>query len=250
MTSMSIRPLMSAPTEASRQTTKTRAIMSPWLWMAVTCLLLGISGSIRFWRESKFAALAVESEACPFPLADLPRTMGTWQANNDSESQLEAEVARVAGASQHMVRGYLDEKSGEQGVILILYGLAAAVHGHTPEVCYPAAGYQLFKGPVDRTITVPGVKNPVHYRWAIYTKRVGGVHRYEESYYTFLHNGEWLSEMASRWKLFRYHPGLFKIQISHATSSLNEDDEGPCVALLAEIVKHVNDRLSSTEPAK
>ena len=94
--------------------------------MAVTCLLLGLSGGIRFWREWQFSALAVESAACPFPLAELPRTMGKWQATEDSEVQLDPEVVRFAGASEHIMRTYLDEKTGEQASVLALYGLGTA----------------------------------------------------------------------------------------------------------------------------
>ena len=243
MTSMSLRPLISVPTEASPQSTKARAVVSPWTWLAVTCLLLGISGGIRFWREWKFSALAVESAACPFPLAELPRTLGKWQAIDDSEVQLDPEVMRFAGASEHIMRTYVDQKSGELASVLALYGLGTAVYGHTPDICYPAAGYKLVKGPIDRSIEVPGVSAPVRYRWAIYMKQVGGISRYEEVYHTFLHHGDWLPEPAERWKMFRYYPGLFKIQISHPTSSLNEDGDGPCLPLLTEFVSQLNKRL-------
>ena len=70
-------------------------------------------------------------------------------------------MARIAGSSDHTVRTYLDEKSGEQASALILYGKAAVVFAHTPEFCYPAAGYQAVRGPVDGTITLPGVTEPV-----------------------------------------------------------------------------------------
>jgi hypothetical protein len=244
MTSMSLRPLMSAKTEASRPTAKTRAIMSPWTWMAVTCLLLGLSGGIRFWRERKFSALAVESSACPFPLAELPRALGGWQATEDSEIQLDPEVARFAGASDHIVRNYVD-KTGEEATALALYGLGTMVYLHTPEVCYPAAGYQFFRGPIDRSIEVPGLRQPVRYRWAIYMKRVGGISRYEEVYYSFLHHGDWLPDVSDRWKTFRYYPGLFKIQIGHAVSSLPEGPEGPCLPLLAEFARQISERITS-----
>ena len=84
----------------------------------------------------------------------------------------------------------------------------------------------------------------MRYRWAIYMKRIGGVNRYEEAYYTFLHHGDWMPDAADRWKLFRYHPGLFKVQIAHPISSLNENGEGPCEPLLTELVRQINDRVS------
>jgi hypothetical protein len=245
MTSTSIHKAILSPVEAARRPDAARAIMSPWKWMAVTCLLLGIAGGIRLGREWQFKALAVKNQAPPFRLAELPQSMGTWQANEDSEDQLDKEVARFAGANEHIIRGYLDEKSSEKASALILYGLAGSVYLHTPEICYPSSGFQLVKGPIDREITVPGVKGPVQYRWAIYMKRVGGIRRYEEAYYTFRHNGDWLADVSSRWKRFRYQPGLFKIQIGHQVTSLGENGEGPCETLLAEIVRQLEGRLSA-----
>jgi hypothetical protein len=244
MTSMSLRPLMSVKTDPAPA--KTRVVVSPWVWMAVTCLLLGLSGGFRLWREWKFSALAGESAACPFPLADLPRTMATWQTTETSEAQLDPEVMRYAGASEHVIRTYVDQKTGELASALVLYGLGSLVYAHSPDVCYPASGWQLARGPIDDTISVPGVESPVRYRWAIYTKKqVGGLQRYEEVYCTFLHHGEWMPDAAARWKLFRYYPGLFKIQIAHPASSLNQDGNGPCLPLLTEIAGQISQRLTA-----
>jgi hypothetical protein len=251
MTSMSVRPAMSRPIDGSRPTAPARAVMSPWRWAALTCLLLGISAGARFWREWQFAALAARSETCPFPLAELPRAMGTWQAAGGSEIRLDPEVALFAGASDHIVRDYIDEKTAERASALALYGLGPLVSPHTPELCYQAAGYKLVRGPIDHAITVPGVKGPVRYRWAIYAKRVGHVSRYEEAYCTFLHHGDWLPEAATtRWKMFRYDPGLFKVQIARSVSGLSENGKGPCEDLLGEIVRQVNNRLPPPGKAK
>lgn len=250
MTSMSVHPLLSVKTEDSRQTASTRAVMSPWTWMAVTCLLLGISGGVRLWREWQFSALAVQKEVSPFPLSQMPWAMGTWQAKEGSEAKLDPLIARIAGASDHIMRDYDDQKTGERASALILYGLGTAVAFHTPDVCYPATGHRPVKGPIDRTITVPGVTAPVRYRWAIYTKQVGGISHYVESLYTFHHKGDWLPEVADRWKMFRYDPGVYKIQISREVSSLSENGEGPCESLLAELVRQINDRSSPSGPGK
>jgi hypothetical protein len=244
MTSMSVRPLLSVPADGARPKAPARAIMSPWRWAVVTCVLLGISAGFRYWREWQFAALAARSEACPFPLAELPRAMGTWRAAERAETKLDPEVARFAGASDHVVREYIDEKTGEQASVLVLYGLGYLVSPHTPNLCYTAAGYRAVRGPIDGSIAVPGLKDPVHYRWAIYTKRTGHLSRYEETYVTFLHRGDWLPDAASaRWKMFRYDPGLFKVQIARDVSGLSESGKGPCEDLLKEIAAHINGRL-------
>lgn len=218
--------------------------MSPWAWMAVTCLLLGAFGGFRLWREWQFRSLATRSATAPFHLADLPRTIGTWQGSESPENQLDPEVARFAGASEHIVRGFFDEKSGERVSALVLYGLATSVYLHTPEICYPSAGFQLSKGPQEYKVDVPGLKFPLRFRWAIYSKRIAGVMRYEESYYSFRHDGEWLPDTSDRWKTFRYRPGMFKIQISHPVTNLSESGEnGPCVDLLKELARQIEAQL-------
>jgi hypothetical protein len=250
MTSMSVRPLLSMKAEDSRRTASTRAVMSPWTWMAVTCLLLAISGGVRFWRDWQFSALATQKAVSPFPLSQIPWAVGTWQAREGSEAKLDPLIARIAGASDHITRDYDDQKTGERAAVLILYGLGTNVAFHTPDVCYPATGHRLVKGPIDRTITVPGVEVPVRYRWAIYAKQVGGISHYVESYYTFHHKGDWLPEAAVRWKMFRYDPAVYKIQISRDVSSLSENGEGPCESLLAELVQQINDHASPSGPGK
>ncbi len=243
MTSISIGPLIGVSPEAPPRRTETaRAVMSPWAWLAVTCVLLGLSGGLRFWREWQFSALSKESEASPFPLSQIPRTLGTWQSPEGSEAHLDPEIARIAGASDYIARDYDDARSGERASVLVVYGLGNVVAFHTPDVCYPATGHRPVKGPIDRMITVPGVEAPVHYRWAIYSKQVGAITRYEECYFTFLHKGDWLPDTQDRWKLFRYYPGAFKIQIAHAVSGLSETGEGPCESLLAELARQISDR--------
>jgi hypothetical protein len=194
--------------------------------------------------------LTAKSQVTLFPLNELPLKLQNWRANEGEEAQLDPEVAKFAGSVEHIIRNYLNEKTGDQASTLVLYGLAIRTFGHLPDLCYPAAGYQLVKGPIDRTITVPGVDVPVQYRWAIYMKRVNGVSRYEEAYHTFLHAGEWVSEIQGRWKSFRYKPGVFKIQIAHPVTTLTEDSEGPCQGLLSDLVREISTRVAQAQPQR
>jgi hypothetical protein len=222
-----------------------KASVSPWALMAVTCILLGISGGVRFWRDLKFSMLAEESRACPFPLKDLPKSMGHWHAIDGSDSQLDPEIARIAGSSDHIIRTYEDEKTGEQVTALILYGLANSVFGHTPEVCYPTAGYEQSVESVDHQFTMPGSATSVQYRSAYFSKRLGGMRLPEEAevYYTFRHNGEWLPNVMNRWKSFRHHPAIFKIQLQRRSTRVTIQDS-PSETLLKELVQEIDNRVS------
>jgi hypothetical protein len=212
--------------------------------MVVACLFLGISGGIRFWRERQFATLAAENVSPPFRLDELPRILGDWRSEERDDGQLDAQVARIAGSSDHIVRTYLDEKSGDRITVLALYGLAERVFGHKPDACYPAAGYELVEGPVDRELRVPGMKSPVRYRWAVYMKRIGGLRTYQEAYHTFFYNGEWTPDASDQWKLYRYQPAMFKIQLGRPISGFSKEVHGPSEALLGELVQEIRSRMA------
>jgi hypothetical protein len=210
--------------------------------LAVTSVLLLISGGIRFARDQQFSSLARESKTCPFPLNELPKVLGSWRELEGTDSQLDPLTARVAGASDHIIRVYSDLRTGETVSILVLYGLADSVFAHTPDACYPAAGFRAMMEPVDRELSRAGTASPVRCRVSHFTKTVAGAAQYDEVFCTFLHNGSWLPEVASRWKMFRYHPGMFKIQIQRHTMGITTENS-PTESLLKEVVQAIESRL-------
>ncbi len=218
--------------------------------MTIACLLLGISGGIRFWRDWQFAALAAESDRIPFQLSELPRTIGNWMSRAEEDGELDSKVSRVAGSRDSIVRTYLDKKNGDRASALAIYGRAEQVWPHSPDICYPVAGYQLVKGPADREMSVPGMEGKVRYRWSIYMKKVGGVAYYQEVYHSFFHNGEWLSDVADRWKSFRYHPAMFRILLDRPVSVPSDEVYGPTEELLGELAREISDRMSHSEVGK
>jgi hypothetical protein len=241
-------PLNESPTGDMKQPSSKKASVSPWALMVVTCILLGISGGVRFWRDLKYRALAQESTACPFPLEDLPRSMGSWHAVEGSDSKLDPEIAQIAGSSGHIIRTYEDKKTGEQVTALVLYGLANSVFAHVPEVCYPASGFRQTVPSVNERFSIPGSTTSVQYRSAGFTKSTLGISQSEETEvcYTFRHNGEWLPEVASRWKSFRYHPAIFKIQLQRRSSGLAIQG-GLTESLLGHFVQEIDSRISQNK---
>jgi len=216
-----------------------RLTASPTWWTAIACTLLFCSAGIRQWRDLQFAGKAKESETCPFPLSEIPRDLGTWHSDEREDERLDPEIADLAGSSGHTIRIYKDNSTGEAVSALVLYGLATSVFAHIPDVCYRSAGFQPAAPPTEQPITVPDWPNPVRYRTLYFKKKIGGVTQYTEVNYTFLHNGAWLPEVSSRWKMFRYHPGMFKIQIERHVAGV-PIESSPSPALLGEFVKVIN----------
>jgi len=226
---------------------------SPWRWTILACLLLGISGGVRAWRDHQFAQLSSRNKECPFPLSDIPKSLGDWHAIDDSESRLDPEIARIAGSSDHLIRSYADSKTGEKVTVLLLYGLAEGVFGHTPEVCYPATGHQAATRPKDLDIAVPGNPRPATFRSQIFFQPQGpaGGH-YAEVFYSFRHANHWQPEMAGEWKKFRADPGMFKIQTTREVSAAAASPEGPepkvSKSIVTELVKAIEQKIASATP--
>ncbi len=232
-------PVMKPPGKLSLMTA------SPRWWTAIACVLLLCSAGIRQWRDLQFSGMARESETCPFPLAEIPRNLGTWTSDERDDGNLEPDIANLAGSRDNIVRGYRNDATIEVST-LVLYGLASSVFAHTPDICYRAGGYQQERAPENLEIPVPGSAKPVKCRAFLFSKKIGGKTEYSEVIDTFLHNGEWLPEVASRWKMFRYHPGMFKIQLERKVSELSFETS-PSRVLLAELVQTINKRVADAK---
>ena len=211
-----------------------------WRWIALICVLLVISGAIRHWRDWQFQSLSRESEMPPFSLNEFPKELGSWRAAEGSEEALEPDIARIAGASDHLIRTYVDDKSGESAVVMIIYGLAYRVWPHVPDDCYPANGFKSVNPPEDIPIQVPGTSNRARFRMQNFVKSKAGLRDYRAVYHSFRNAGEWGLDMGRNWKLFRYHPGMFKVIVQHQGSSSGlKSDNDSVHQLLGLIVREI-----------
>lgn len=217
--------------------------ISPWAVAAVTCTLLAISYGYRYSRDSQFRGLAEQSKRSPFPLSDLPMTLGTWIAVPNSDGQLDPEIARLAGSSDHLIRAYSDSATREVATVLVLYGLADSVFGHTPEICYAAGGFQPVTAPSDREFSLSDSSTPVRYRGFYVSKSSVGTTDYFEVVWSFWHAGSWWPDVASRWKQFRSSPAMFKVQIQRQASGLSLE-RFSCEPLLQELVREIDARIA------
>lgn len=208
-------------------------------------LLLGASGAYRYWRDYQFSALEARSRNAPFAMKEISPALGDWRMVEGAETTLDPRIARLAGSTDHIVRTYENESTGEKVTVLALYGPALLVFGHTPEICYPSTGYKPMADPDD--VTIPGVAGAPDsvFRQARYGWFEGGDSRVNEVFYAFRNGGVWHPEMASRWKQFRYNPGMFKIQVERVVRDSGQKGDGMS-DLLASLVAEIEGRLGAS----
>jgi Protein of unknown function (DUF3485) len=199
----------------------------PWVWMTMACVLLGGSVLARTWQDQRFADRQRWSTTPPFPLKDLPTALEGWKFQEGGETHLDPHIARVAGASDHIVRSYFDDQTGVVLNVLVLYGRAEALCAHTPEACYPPAGYHpsgdTFEFGINDEAT-PALGTPAVFRSVVYVKGGGLRPDRQEICYAFRYGSQWIPDAASRWKLFRHDPAMFRIQIERPVAEMERRD--------------------------
>jgi Protein of unknown function (DUF3485) len=216
-----------------------------WTWTFLFCVVLGMSGGIRYLRDWQFQNLNKESEKPPFPLKEFPKTLGDWHEVEGTEITLDPQIARIAGSSDHLIRTYVNDRNGEQASVMILYGLAYLVWPHTPDACYPAAGFKSVPPSREVDIDVPETTIKARFREQNFAKYQTGAGIYQQVYYSLRNAGEWGLNLESRWKSFRYNPGMFKVQVQRQVVAVGKAENNSLEELLGKIVQEIEQRLTA-----
>ena len=218
-----------------------------WGWILLIGVLFGLSGGARFWREWQFSSLSRESGVAPFALIELPRELGDWRVVEGSESTLEPDIAQIAGASDHLIRTYINEKTGASAVFMVIYGLATRVWSHTPDACYPATGFDAIPPTQDIDIPIPETTSRARFRVQQFAKLKAGLKDFRRVYHSFRNAGEWGLDMGRKWKTFRYHPGMYKVQVQTQAGSVDDSkDKESLERLIGQLIREIEKRDTRT----
>ena len=209
--------------------------VSTFLWGALACSLLGASAAVRRIQERQHRDDAKYIETCPFPLQQIPPTLGAWKLSSEGEQKIDKDTMRITGGTDHILRNYVNDLTGVRLVVLLLFGPAEPVLPHTPEACYPANGFGGAEDPMIRQLeySEPGSpadapKKLASFRTAVYQKPGLRVLR-EGVFYSFRLNGVWSPDVAAGKKFPRRNPGVFKLQIQRLMADKERRSENTLI---------------------
>jgi hypothetical protein len=240
-----IDDVVSRETQRKRRGIRELLKKPEWTWTLLVCVVLGVSGGLRYLRDWQFQSLNKEKEKPPFPLKEFPKILGDWHEVEGTEITLDPQIARIAGSSDHLIRTYLNDRNGEQVSVMILYGLAYLVWPHTPDACYPAAGFKSVPPSRDVEINVPETTIKAQFREQNFAKYQTGAGIYQQVYYSLRNAGEWGLNPENRWKSFRYHPGMFKVQVQRQVAAVGKAENSSLEELLGRIIQEIEQRLAA-----
>jgi hypothetical protein len=163
-------------------------------------------------------------------LADLPMTLGDWDGQ---QGELDERQLAVADASGHVLRHYVNRRTGAALTVLLLCGRPGPISVHLPEVCYRAVGYE----PVGGRVKCPAPGQGGEF-WALSLRKERSAVPEENLRVLYAWNaaGKWEASESPRLAYAR-HPALYKVlvvrQMARADEALEDD---PAVEFLRDLL--------------
>jgi hypothetical protein len=238
---MSVTDLSTSPeTKSAASAAPPRSVNAWWVRVGLACALLVASGLIRSWQAVRIQAEIARGLDNSFPLDSLPLTLGDWQGE---PTQFSEEIARGTGAKQIVTRRYVNQNTGVALDVILLFGQAVDMYIHSPELCYPSAGFALLNGPDLRMIKTPSGEAP--FRALVYSKGDGALANLQEVYYSWRYNGRWSSEVGPR-KHFERISGMYKVHVARHTTGREARYEGnPTEAFLRVLLPEIERQMAA-----
>jgi hypothetical protein len=192
------------------------------------------------WGRSRQLEEAVER------LALVPRNIAEWSGKDLELSDREVKQAEIAG---YVSREY-QNRSGASITVLLVCGRAGPTAVHTPDVCYPASGYQM-AAPERKKVEWQGSEgNREEQFWATkFTKPAAVPPSRLRVYWAWTAEGTWQTPSSPR-RAFAGKPALYKLYVMRAMSSSNEQLEDElCQEFLRLLLPRLERALFATGPA-
>jgi len=146
-------------------------------------------------------------------VTDVPRDFGDWHAQDETVDET---LFENAGAKSHWTRLYVNQRTRESVLVILMCGRAGRMAVHTPEVCYRGAGFEL---PGEATTyELKGAPGDEASRFftAQFTKK-GSTPTSLRLYWAWNARGPWEASPSPRWQ-FRGAPFLYKLYVSRTLS--------------------------------
>jgi hypothetical protein len=217
---------------------------SRWLWVQVALgvILLGTSAAGRAWQARRVDQMLRDGRVSPVRLASLPKVLGPWVGDDET---MDSAIARATGSTDSIFRNYQHRITGQKISLIVLFGPSTEMYVHSPENCYPAAGYAKVEGPKYRAISSAGAAGSWPFFETVFSKGEGGQGEQQEVYCTWRYSEAWTPGLTSP-KGFERIPGMFKVQVGRRIREtelhlLHVDN--PCESFLAQLMPELDRRI-------
>ena len=135
--------------------------------------------------------------------ASFPKEFGPWRMVGETEA--DPAQLKVAGAVGHISREYQNVDSGARVGVFVVCATPSDASGHTPDRCYPSAGFEIAEQEHRETITLEDGATAEAFSGSF--KKPGESLRI---FWTYAVTGKWIAPQIARIELAN-NPSVFKI---------------------------------------
>jgi hypothetical protein len=177
-------------------------------------------------------------------LDSVPMVLGEWTATSGAISP--GELA-MAGAVGHLARQYTNPTKGLTVSVLLLSGLPGNISTHTPDVCYPGAGYTL--GESEKFVQQYGdPERTAEFQTAV-ASRTGTKPSTLRLYWAWHATSGWSAPGNARWA-FAAEPMLSKLYVVRETGGIAvEPKADPCAQVMSLLLPELDRVMSPSSRA-
>lgn len=204
--------------------------------VVIALLVLIVSGLLHGLASERWQTKPALTEAAA-RVAKVPMDIGPWRADS-----VEADEAAFyqAGALAHWTRSYVNVKTKERYLVILMCGRSGRMAAHTPEVCYRGAGYEMERdAQILAVSTSQGVLLGTF--WSARFSKDAGAGSGLRLLWSWRAKDTWQAPAQPRWD-FGGEPFLYKLYLSH-------DEAGPgsaSTAAITDFLRHFLPELNKT----
>jgi EpsI family protein len=163
----------------------------------------------------------------------LPLTVGDWQGTPQPLDPLVIQRAEFAG---YTMRRYENRRTGAVVNLLVACGRPGPVSVHSPQICFPGAGFQMSGDATRHTLDPQLGGTPVEYWKATFAHSDDTMPERVRIVWLWNGKGAWMAPNNPRWQ-FAGLPMLYKVYITQEFLPRNEETDGDaCAEFLREII--------------
>jgi EpsI family protein len=159
------------------------------------------------WSErwGTFPELQIFSEQ----LDKIPLQIGEWKGADQEKS--DERTLKIAGAEGELVRTYRNAHNEEVRISIICARLQDIFY-HTPDRCYPAAGFEMQGEPHAEVIDCPGDVSAEFFTTSFLKSEATGTHT-ERGFWSWSGDGQWVAPKNPKLKFAGQQHALYKLYV-------------------------------------
>jgi hypothetical protein len=171
------------------------------------------------WTQRWETSHALE-EACA-RVAQVPAIAGGWTGSNLA---VDEESFRQARAVAYWMRRYTKEGTKGQFAVILMCGRADHMAVHTPDICYPGAGYEMAGAQEKKLLTFAKGSKSAEFWTARFRQPNKPSANPLYIWWTWGCEGAWRAPASPRWQFGR-QPFLYKLYVAHDNANDNDTAE-------------------------